>query len=63
MCPIIVPYCNNDTIRLRGARESYTYGRVEICVGETWTAVCSDHWSYNDVSVVCNQLGYSPYGI
>ena len=32
-------------------------------MGEVWTTICSDHWSYNDASVVCNQLGYSPYGI
>ena len=58
---LLIAHCNNGTIRLRGG--SYTYGRVEICVGEIWTTICSDHWSYNDASVVCNQLGYSPYGI
>ena len=60
-CILLIAHCNNGTIRLRGG--SYTYGRVEICVGEVWTTICSDHWSYNDASVVCNQLGYSPYGI
>ena len=30
---------------------------------EIWTTICSDHWKYKDATVVCHQLGYSPYGI
>ncbi|XP_019849591.1 PREDICTED: deleted in malignant brain tumors 1 protein-like [Amphimedon queenslandica] len=57
---ICEPRCNNGTIRLKGG--NYTYGRVEICINEIWTTICSDNWNYKDASVVCNQLGYSPYG-
>uniref|UniRef100_A0A1X7U210 SRCR domain-containing protein n=1 Tax=Amphimedon queenslandica TaxID=400682 RepID=A0A1X7U210_AMPQE len=57
---ICEPYCTNGTVRLRGG--SYTHGRVELCVNEIWTTICSDHWNYKDSSVVCNQLGYSFYG-
>ena len=35
-------------------------GRVEICLGGSWGAVCSDSWSYQDARVACKQFGY-PY--
>ena len=60
-CVFLIAPCNNGTVRLRGG--SYTYGRVEVCVDEIWTTICSDHWKYKDATVVCHQLGYSPYGI
>lgn len=42
---------------------STMYGAVEICINDTWGAICSDHWDNNDASVVCRQLGHSPYGM
>ena len=54
--------CKNEDIRLQGAIGQDTAGRVEVCVDREWRSICQDNFGYNDASVVCRQLGFSPYG-
>ena len=37
-------------------------GRIEVCNGTVYEAVCADGWNYADAAVVCRELGFSPYG-
>ena len=37
-------------------------GRVEVCINEMFGTVCDELWNHVDASVVCQELGFSPYG-
>ena len=37
-------------------------GRVEVCWGGQYRPVCQNGWNNQSASVVCRQLGFSPYG-
>ena len=37
-------------------------GRVEVCIGGRYGTICDDSWNNDEASVVCQQLGFSPYG-
>lgn len=54
-------HCNKSgTVQLRG---SPNQGRVEVCDNGLWGTLCTDFWDYTEASVICKQLGYSPYGM
>ena len=44
-------------------KDGLTRGRVEVCVGGRYGTICNDDWDYQDASVICSQLGFSPYGL
>ena len=59
---ICVDFCSEGKVQLIGPSSAFA-GRVEICIGSMWTTVCDDFWDGQDASVLCSQLGYSPYGM
>ena len=38
-------------------------GRVEICIDGHYGTLCDHSWDNEEASVVCTQLGLSPYGM
>lgn len=56
--------CSNGSVRLTNNDGHNDYGVVLVCFNEKWTTICTnDDWSKNEASVVCKQLGHSPYGL
>ena len=56
--------CSNGEIRLVNGDMDNTgrmiSGRVEVCVGGTWSTVCADfNWDDREARTVCRQLGYT----
>ena len=54
--------CRTGDLRLQGSTLQGS-GRVEVCINNVWGTVCDNSWSSNNARVVCNQLGFSKYGL
>lgn len=54
--------CVNGSVRLAYPNDYY-YGQVLVCIGGVWGSICrNEYWNHTDASVLCKQLGFSPYG-
>ena len=47
---------NPYPVRLMGGND--TAGRVEIFYNGQWGSICDDHWTSNEASVICRELGF-----
>lgn len=68
--------CTGGTVRLRVVNDDsvpdvyrhylvedrLSVGRLDVCLGGRFGAVCKDTVTMTDASVACTQLGFSPYG-
>lgn len=62
-CAMSPASCTEGHVRLVGGDNAgLVDGRVELCLGGRYGAVCSDHWDNNAASVLCREREQSPYG-
>lgn len=54
--------CTNGDVELFGSPVARA-GVVQVCVNGTWGNVCGGELDPYLASIVCAQLGYSPYGM
>ena len=54
--------CSNGDVRLHGSPINRA-GVVHVCINGTWGKVCGGEHNPEFASIVCSQLGYSPYGM
>lgn len=62
---LISAACMEGNIRIadNSTHGGSIWGRVEVCMDGRYGTICDDSWDSEDSSVVCNQIGLSPYGM
>ena len=64
-CVLAAP-CLEGVMELRtlfdGGLSSTTSGLVSICVNGVRSLICDSNWDFISARIVCESLGYSPYG-
>lgn len=55
--------CADGAVQLIGDSRYSEFGRIEVCLNETWGTICDTHWDFTDASVLCKELGFSDHGI
>ena len=53
--------CENGGVRLAGGSHDLQ-GRVEVCINNAWGTVCDQNWDLTEGNIVCQQLGFQPFG-
>ncbi len=43
-------------------KDTVARGVVEVCQNTSFVSVCEESWTNREATVICNQLGFSPYG-
>ena len=61
LCILLALQCEEGDLRLIGS-SAVNQGTVEICINETWGAICYSNWGLSEANVACQHLGFSENG-
>ncbi len=60
--------CIEDDVRIFSMAgydrfQEFVSGEAQICLNSIFVSICDDSWDNSDASVICRQIGFSPFGI